>query len=359
MISKNDELLIALNIIRLSYEKQHTITQKLGISSIKELIDCLYQLPFDSRTITKLDNRLKKLDLENYLEKLDKLKIKITTMNHENYPKNLKEISYSPPVLYYKGVLKEKYGDGLAIVGSRKATDYGRFVCEKIVKELSFYDIPIISGLAYGIDGIAHSASLLNGNATIGILGNSVDIIYPKKNKNLYKQMEDCECVLSEFPITTQPLPYNFPQRNHIISGMSNGVIVIEAEEKSGTLITASAASEQGREVFAIPGDITKTTSRGTNRLIQDGAKLVMGIEDIIEELPFLFKRNSTEEAIKGSIELEASELQIYEALREKPKTVDELCFEKNMQISVVLKIITILELKGYIVSLGDKYTLT
>lgn len=214
----------------------------------------------------------------------------IEEINIENefYPQQLKNI-YNPPnkiyVLGNKEILKER---GIAIVGARRATEYGKKVAFKFSKELSASGINIISGLAVGIDTYAHLGSLQQEciGKTIGVLGSGLDVIYPKQNINLAKEiLKRGGCIISEYPLGTKPEKIHFPQRNRIISGLSKGVLVVEASEKSGSLITADFALEQGKDVFAIPGDIWKLTSIGTNSLIKQGAKLVNDYVDILEEI--------------------------------------------------------------------------
>lgn len=205
-----------------------------------------------------------------------------------DYPEQLKNI-YDPPLRLYvlgnKAILKEK---GIAIVGTRNPTEYGKKVAIQFAKQLSEKGINIISGLAVGIDTCAHLGNLqvYDKAKTIAVLGNGLDEIYPKGNINLAKQIiKSGGCIISEYPIGTKPERINFPQRNRIISGLSKGVLVIEAREKSGSLITADFALEQGREVFAVPGDMGKLTSVGTNNLIKQGAKLVTTYEEILYEI--------------------------------------------------------------------------
>ena len=222
------------------------------------------------------------LELKN---KINSLNIDIITILDENYPERLKYIYDRPIVLYIMGKYKEEDSLAIAIVGSRKATAYGKWACEKFAKELVNMGITIVSGLALGIDSVAHKSAIEAGGRTIGVLGNGIDVIYPKKNYALYNEVAQNGIVFTEFPIGTQPFNYNFPQRNRIISGLSLGVVVIEAKEKSGSLITAHLALDQGKEVFALPGNINSIYSGGTNRLIKDGARPLLDIDDIIEEI--------------------------------------------------------------------------
>lgn len=220
------------------------------------------------------------------------MQIEKISINEKEYPQQLKNI-YDPPQCLYvlgnKNILNQK---GIAIVGSRKCTNYGKEMAIKISEELSKNKINIISGLAIGIDSYAHFGNIKIQNnkneygKTIAVLGSGIDQIYPKQNVELARKIiQTGGCIISEYPIGTMPKKEHFPQRNRIISGLSIGVVIVEAQEKSGALITADFAIEQGREVFAVPGSIYSTTSVGTNKLIQQGAKLVMCFEDILSEI--------------------------------------------------------------------------
>jgi len=216
------------------------------------------------------------------------MKIEEISIESEYYPEQLKEIYDAPLKLYVLGNKELLNQIGIAIVGTRKASEYGKKVALQFSRALSEIGFNIISGLALGIDSCAHLGTLQQGSLgkTIAVLGSGLDEIYPKQNVELARQiLKNGGCVVSEYPIGTKPEKLNFPQRNRIISGLSKGVLVVEAGEKSGSLITADFALEQGREVFAVPGNICNSTSNGTNDLIKQGAKLVTNIKDIIEEL--------------------------------------------------------------------------
>lgn len=222
-------------------------------------------------------------DPELCLQEYEKHGVNIVCWDEPLYPPNLRHISNPPYTLYYQGDLEITRLPCLAIVGSRTATNYGRITAYKLAHELAASGMVIVSGLARGIDSEAHRGAL-QGGKTIAVLGCGLDIIYPRENKNLYKEIINSGVVISEFPLKTRPEPSNFPMRNRIISGLSKGVVVVEAKEKSGALITADYALEQGRDVFAVPGPINSKTSVGPNNLIKQGAKLITGIEDILEE---------------------------------------------------------------------------
>lgn len=299
--------------------------------------------------------------LKKLLDKLDKLGINIVTILDENYPNRLRYIYDNPSVLYYKGDFIEEDKISIAIVGSRKSTSYGKWASDKFSKDLARIGVTVISGMAKGIDTCAHRGALDESGRTIAVLGSGVDVIYPKSNKTLYEDIISHGVVMSEFPIGTKPFASNFPQRNRIISGMSLGVIVIEATEKSGSLITATHALEQGKEVFALPGNINSIFSRGTNGLIKDGAKIVMDIEDILEEVNELKEkmRLLKHEEINYA-DLSNIELKIVNCLKEKPIHCDNIVYITNLDISTVISTLTILELKGIVKELpGRIYTLS
>lgn len=216
------------------------------------------------------------------------MKIEEINIEDERYPNKLRNIYDPPKKLYVLGngeILKNK---GIAIVGSRKATDYGRKVTLKISTELVNKEINIISGLAIGIDSYAHMGAVIASGKgkTIAVLGSGIDVIYPHQNIELARKIVNSGgCIVSEYPLGTKPSKLNFPQRNRIISGLSDGVVVVEASEKSGSLITAEFGIEQGKEIFAVPGNIDNSLSKGTNKLIQDGAKMILSSKDILEEI--------------------------------------------------------------------------
>jgi DNA processing protein len=232
----------------------------------------------------------KDFDQSSYFLRLEHLGIKVVLAEEETYPKLLKEIEDRPPVLYIKvkqmdRIFQQK---AIAVVGTRKVTRYGQEVTEKITKGLVEAGLVIVSGLARGVDKIAHETTINNGGITIAVLGGSLDLIYPPEHQDLAERIvENNGAIMSELPLGSQTVPGNFPARNRIISGLSLGVVVTEAAQKSGSLITASRAAEQGREVFAVPGPITSSLSAGTTELIKKGARVVTEISDILAELGY------------------------------------------------------------------------
>lgn len=333
----------------LSYMWNNDINE---ISAIKEISNRIKQNIIRNRN---------EVYYENLLKRIDNCKARVITYLDEEFPTNLKFIKDSPKVLYVKGQLMPKDEISLAIVGARKSTVYGRWVAEKISNELAELGITLVSGMAKGIDTQVHISAVNNKCRTIAVLGCGVDIIYPSSNREIYDKIQDNGCIVSEFPLGTQPLPYNFPQRNRIISGLSLGVVVIEATEKSGSLITAHHAMEQGKDVFAVPGNINSIFSRGTNLLIKDGAKLVMTIEDIIEEIPCILNRYPD---LNKKIELDYTEFsedeaEIIKCISEKPVHCDTISYRTGISITNINSILTILEMKGIIKQLpGRIYTI-
>lgn len=308
-----------------------------------------------SKALTNLLDYRAKIDLKSEKEKLAAKQIKILTFDNEKYPLNLRYIYSPPPVLYYKGDLGLLAQNAIAIVGSRKASVYGKKVAEKISYDLAQNGIVIVSGMARGIDSMAHLGALKARGATIAVLGCGLDVVYPRENKELLTQIISHGLVISEFPPGTPPEASNFPRRNRIISGLSLGVVVVEAAERSGSLITADLALEQGREVFAVPGPAGSPYCKGTNRLIKQGAKLVENAEDILEEFGLgLSGGKPTETPVLSSLEQ-----QIVRLLSWEPVDFDYLHANLNIEPEELLSQLTLLEIKGIIQQIpGKKYIL-
>lgn len=225
-------------------------------------------------------------NLDKYIEYMEREKINIITVADKEYPEKLKQINDCPMYLYVKGNLDLLNKKSIAMVGSRKCTSYGKIVAKNISNKLAKNNFVVVSGLAKGIDTFSHIGALENEKSTIAVLGSSIDNIYPNENINLAKKIiEKNGLIMSEYVIGSKPERLNFPARNRIISGISDGVLVIEAREKSGALITVDFALEQGKEIFAVPGNINNIYSKGSNQIIKEGAKLVNCVEDILEEI--------------------------------------------------------------------------
>lgn len=293
------------------------------------------------------------------LDRVDKLGIELVTLLDERYPAQLKAIYDPPPILYMKGRLEPQDRQAVAIVGARRATEYGRWITEKITRGLVTKGFTIVSGMARGIDGYAHRAAVSAKGRTVGVLGCGVDVIYPKEHKTLRDEIIAQGCLLSEFPMGTGPHPNNFPQRNRIISGLSLGTLVVEAGLESGALITARYALDQNREVFAVPGNLGAKTSLGTNRLIKQGAKLVETAEDIVEELsPQLgsaAKLSDRPDEDQAPADLSEEESVLLKSLSHEPKHIDLITQETRLSSSQTSGMLLQLELKGHVRQLAGQ----
>jgi len=291
----------------------------------------------------------------NYIERSG---VSLISLWDETYPENLKHIYDPPPFLYVKGTLSENDNHAISIVGTRNASEYGLNIAEKLASDLVLQGITIISGLASGIDSMAHWGAVKADGRTIAIMGCGIDRIYPSENVSLYKKVIQQGAVISEFPIGTKPEPGNFPRRNRVISGLSLGVVIIEARKKSGAKITADFALEQNREVFAVPGNINSPASGGTNELIKQGAKLVQTADDILEELQHCLKRTLKKKESppkKPDISLNPKELLIFNHITSEPIHIDKLAKTAEVTTAEALSILLTLELKGIIKQLPGK----
>ncbi len=308
------------------------------------------------KTRLEIISKKDKTYFDNMIENIKKNDVKVLTIMDEEFPEKLKYIYNSPKVLYVKGDMLKRQERLIGIVGARKATAYGKHITNKLTNELLDLGINPVSGMAKGVDTEVHLASIKKNQRNIAVLGCGVDVVYPKSNKYIYEKIIENGSVISEFSLGTQPLKYNFPQRNRIISGLSSGVLVIEAGERSGSLITAHHAAEQGKEVFAVPGNINSIYSRGTNLLIKDGAKIVLGVEDIIEEIREFkdIKINKQKRQVDYS-KLSEDEVKIISFIEEEPIHTDLICLKTNMSISNVNSILTILEMKGIVRKLPNQ----
>ena len=302
--------------------------------------------------------------VEKELEFADRTCVSIVTSQDPLYPSQLLSTYDYPAFLYVKGHLKED-DVNVAVVGSRTASTYGKFTTERLCRELVLRGITVISGLARGIDSAAHRGALSGKGRTIAVLGCGLDVVYPPENEKLFTEISLQGALISEFPFGTPPNAPNFPARNRIISGISLGVVVVEASEKSGSLITARIALEQGREVFAVPGSIDSSGSRGTNKLIKQGAKLIENVEDILEEiLPQVTRElksvkpdqrqkqpDDHQKILTSSPDpvLKETEKTVWQVLSQKPVHIDQIITSTGLTAHEVLVILLNLELQGLI----------
>jgi len=276
------------------------------------------------------------------------------------YPFLLKNIHDPPPVLYVLGNPKYLSCRGIGMVGSRSATSYGKSISHKMATSLALEGFTIISGMALGIDTAAHKGALAAQGNTIAVLGCGLDIIYPQANQGLYKEIATRGAVVSEYPLGTLPDNFRFPARNRIISGLSLGIVVVEAANKSGSLITARHALEQGREVFAVPGRIDSVKSAGSHNLLKQGAKLVHSINDIVEEFSLLtsFEQQNCNNGKSGpnsAARLNQEEALLFACLDVYPQTIDELVRESGFTPQKTNELLLLLELKGFVAALPGK----
>ncbi|MCC6801525.1 MAG: DNA-protecting protein DprA [Anaerolineae bacterium] len=303
----------------------------------------------DSDTTANLLRTRAKLDLDAEMQKIERANARLLTPEDADYPALVKHLPDPPLALYCRGSLTPQDAQALAIVGTRKSTPYGRDAAAFFARELAHQGVTIISGLAHGIDAAAHRAALEVGGRTIAVLGCGIDRVYPPDHAELARQIVGQGALISEFPVGAKPEARHFPRRNRIISGMSLGVLVAEAPEKSGALITAMMAAEQGREVFAVPGSIFNAAHNGTNRLIQDGAKLVITVKDVLDELNIV-QRNVEAQVITRQIAPSGTkEAAIMRHLNAEPLPMDELVRLSGLPAAEVLSTLTLLELQGYV----------
>ncbi len=307
--------------------------------------------------------RMAKYDLDNAkreLEECEKKKITIVTIEDKSYPLLLKSIPDAPLVLYVKGDVSLLNTPTIAIVGARDCMEYGYEMTIKFANELAARGITIVSGMAKGIDAAAHEGAMRSGK-TIAVLGTSVDVCYPACNRSLYCKIPEQGVIISEYSLNTLARPYQFPKRNRIISGLSLGVLVTEADYRSGSLITANLALEYNRDVFAIPGDLRCRMSLGTNELIKNGAKCITHINDILEELPLEIQNNlrctSKNTSKNTNNQLAQEERMVYAYVSWNPIFLNELLTSTKLSYEAIYRDLTQLELKGYIKKLpGERY---
>jgi DNA processing protein len=313
--------------------------------------DALQEVGLDRRSLANLLQARAELDLAGELRRVREAGVQVFTWEDDRYPQRLKTIGDPPPVLYARGELSPADDWALAMVGTRSASAYGREVAKKLATELARAGVTIISGLARGIDGQVHRAALDAGGRTLAVLGSGVDIIYPWEHRKLADEIAAHGALISEYALGTQPEAGNFPPRNRIISGLSRGVIVVEAGEKSGALITADFAAEQGRDVFAVPGSIFQRGSAGANRLIRDGATPVLSVDDVLEALNMTAVVQHVEAQML--LPTDATEVRLFDLLSEEPLHVDELGRAVDLPIAQVTSALALMELKGLVHQVG------
>lgn len=305
----------------------------------------------DQRALENLLTTRSKISLDGEMEKIERQAAKVLTWDDPAYPPRLLNIYSPPPVLYVKGQLLDEDQWAVAVVGTRGATVYGKEAARQIAGHLARNRITIVSGLARGIDSQAHQAALDAGGRTIAVLGSGVDIIYPAESRKLAQAIVERGALVSEYALGTPPEASNFPPRNRIISGLSLGVVIVEAGERSGALITGDFALEQGREVFAVPGNIFHQKSIGTNKLIQQGAKPVLSVEDILEELNLTMVSQQAE--VRAVVPENETEAALLEYITAEPIHIDEIGQQSGLPIAQVSSTLALMELKGMVRQVG------
>lgn len=316
----------------------------------------LEELPFLSKKDKEAIKKSKLCwNLEEEYKKLGQAGIRFLTKESGEYPEKLKMIADAPDALYVKGKLPKQNVLSVAVVGARCCSEYGKAVAEEIAETLSAQGVYIVSGMARGIDSWGHIGALRQGRPTFAVLGCGVDVCYPPENQELYQRILAVGGVISEYPPKTEPLGRLFPARNRIISGLSDIVIVIEAREKSGSLITADFALEQGKDVYALPGRITDGLSGGCNRLIKQGAGIILSAEDLLKDLEIEAQKKGKVQKNKKN-PLEKQQMVVYSGLDLQPKSMDEIILRTGLSFSEVSGILMELQQKGYIREIFKNY---
>lgn len=315
----------------------------------------LTEAGLDQTSTQKVIERRDSINPDNELSRLDDSGVRAITRQSSLYPTRLAQIYDPPAVIYVRGALTEADGRSVAVIGTRKASAHGREACKVLAGELARNGITVISGLARGIDGIAHAAALDAGGRTIAVLGSGLDRIYPSEHLNLVRRISESGALISEFPLDARPDAHNFPRRNRILSALSLGTLVIEAGFKSGAMLTVEHAVQQNKEVCAVPGSILSESNKGTNWLIQQGAKLVTGVDDVLDELNIVVKGGQlpmpmqTKEIVLEN-DLEVTVLGIIDA---EPRHIDDVTRTTGFESSTVASILSMLEIKGLVRQAG------
>jgi DNA processing protein len=337
------------------------IVPSIGPAKVRALIDhfgdlesawdaregALKEAGLDRRAISSLVRTRAALDLDAKLAEIERHGLTFLTWEDAEYPALLHEIYAPPPVIYVRGKLSPEDEWAVAMVGTRRATAYGKRVARMLSQDLARNGVTIVSGLARGIDAEAHRAALDAGGRTLAVMACGLDRIYPPEHRKLAHTIAENGALISDYPIGTRPEGRNFPPRNRIISGLSLGVVVIEAGNRSGALITVEFAIEQGREVFAVPGNIVSRTSVGCNRIIQDGAKMVLHVRDVLEELNLTMIEQHAE--VRAVLPADGTEAQLLQLISDDPRHVDEICRHSQLPVHKVSSTLAMMELKGMV----------
>lgn len=317
----------------------------------------LLEAGLGEKTADNLIQVRRQIDLDKIWDGILQKGIRVVTFQEEAYPRRLKEVDLPPPVLFIRGELQADEDWAVAIVGTRRMTAYGRQVTEELAEHLGRHGIAVVSGLARGVDAIAHQSAIRASGRTYAVLGCGVDVIYPPEHRKLAEEIIQHGALISEYPVGTPPDSSNFPPRNRIISGLSQAVVVVEAGETSGALITAAFAADQGREVFAVPGYIHAAQSKGTNRLIRDGARPLLQAEDVLQSLNLEQVQEYRQTRLQ--FPLDDTEKKVVDVLGDETLHLDEIQVKSGMSIDTVSSTLVMMELKGMVRQAGGmKYSL-
>jgi DNA processing protein len=346
------------NLLKLSNMKMKSSRLKKIIMANKDILEKenFIEILIEQQDIRKeeISGSGKAFKLGKQLRILQEENVGMLTILDEDYPLNLKDLEDAPPVLYCRGKLSREDSNAVSIVGTRRATEYGRTVARTLAKQLSGFGITIISGMASGIDTQAHTGALLGKGRTLAVMGTGIDLIYPSSNRNLAAKIVENGALITELPPTSPALPYHFPSRNRIISGLSKAVVAIEAPSKSGVFSTVRWALEYGRDVYALPGDINRSGSEGTNKLLKEGAFLFTSYKDILDNTNLAVKETD-KKSEKKFPDLSENEEKIYSVLQIEPKSTDILAKESGLKPEVVMPTMALLELKGLVREIPGK----
>lgn len=308
----------------------------------------------DDATVENLVRVRKSFDAAAEVDRITRLGIEIVTLADTTYPLLLREVPSPPPVLYVKGSLVDADVKAVGIVGTRRCSAYGRQIAMTMSEELARAGVTIVSGMALGIDGQAHRGALAGGGRTIAVLGSGVDIIYPHAHRELAEQIAENGAVLSDYPPGTKPDAKNFPPRNRIIAGLSKGVVVVEAPNRSGALITVDFAADYGRDVFCVPGNVQSEYSAGCHRVLRDGARLATSAADVLDDLGMAPSQPGV--AVQQAFPLSDEERHIFNYIRWEPQHIDELAAAASLTAAQCGALLTMLELKGAVRDAGGQH---
>ncbi len=311
--------------------------------------DALRAAGLDRRAVANVLRARRTLDLDALEARLEAVGARALTLQDADYPPLLQKLPDAPPVLYVKGTLQAADRWAIAFVGTRRATVYGREVTRRLAEALVGAGLTIVSGLALGIDAVAHRAALEAGGRTIAVLGCGIDRVYPPEHRKLAAAITQHGALVTEFPLGTPPEAKNFPVRNRIVSGLALGVVVTEAPRRSGALLTANVAAEQGREVFAVPGNVTSSASVGANLLIQDGATLVLSAQDILDGLDLDYTAAETRAQVQALAPEDPIEARLAALLGDTPLHIDEIYHQAGLPFAQVSSTLSLMELKGLV----------